>query len=188
VLHEPILNFDFSLAETSKRRGWQTANNYCMWVGLQAEGVEPYRLLVKPGDRILLLPLKPRMMHMIPAGCPYRMVHRFAPWRVSDADTIYMRVVEPEGTYTALVAALSRPVREDHLVWICPHCGHEMGREPFDSQRNGLVAFWDFHLARVREAGHAPKPCPGCGRVHPQGYGFDPVNDNAAEAAARREW
>lgn len=188
MLHAPVLNFDFSLEESAKQPGWQIANNYCMWVGLQAETDEPWRLLVKPEDKILLLPMKPRMMHLIPAGCPYRMVHRFAPWRASDADTIYMRVAEPEGTYSALLTALSQPVREDAVVWICPHCGQEMGRDPFDTKKNGLVAFWDFQLQRVRAFNRAPEPCPACRRAHPLGYGFEPHDDTPEEAAARIAW
>lgn len=188
MLNAPVLNIDFSLAEAAERGGWETANNYCMWVGLQKEEDEPYRLLVRPDDKILILPLKPRMMHLIPAGCPYRLVHRFAPWRMSDADTIYVRVVEPEGVYSALLTAISQPVREDRLLWICPFCGREIDRERFDTQKHGLVAFWDFQRRRIREINRAPPTCPACGRLHPQGYGFEPASDTPGESEARKAW
>jgi predicted RNA-binding Zn-ribbon protein involved in translation (DUF1610 family) len=188
VLREPLLNFDFSLQNAAAAGGWQSANNYCMWVGLQPPDAPPYQVLVRPEQKILYLPLKPRMMHLIPAGCPYRVTHRFAPWRICDADTIYLRVVEPEGVYTALLTALSQPVKQDHLLWLCPFCGHEIGREPFDTRRNGLIAFWQFQLARVREFNAAPKSCPSCGKAHPLGYGFEPGQDTAEEQAARAAW
>lgn len=188
MLNAPVLNFDFSLADAARRGRWETANNYCMWVGLQAEADEPYRLLVRPDDQILVLPLKPRMMHLIPANCPYRLVHRFAPWRMSDADTIFFRVAEPEGIYIAVLTALSQPVREDHLVWICPFCGQEIAREPFDTQKNGLVAFWDFQVRRLREVNRAPLACPACGRIHPTAYGFEPAADTDEERDARKAW
>jgi hypothetical protein len=188
VLAEPILNYDFSLQSAAAAGSWQIANNYCMWVGLQAPEEQPYQLLVRPVDKILYLPLKPRMMHMIPAGCPHRLAHRFAPWRICDADTIYFRVVEPEGIYTALLTAMSQPVNQDHILWLCPYCGHEIAREAFDTRKNGLVAFWPFQLARVRDFNAAPKPCSGCGKPHPTAYGFDPRDDSGAEKAAREAW
>jgi hypothetical protein len=185
VLAEPILNYDFSLAAASSADGWQIANNYCMWVGLQSPAEPPYQLLVRPEQKILFLPLKPRMMHMIPAGSPHRLAHRFAPWRICDADTIYLRVEEPEGIYTALLTATTQSVNEDHILWLCPFCGCEIAREAFDTRHNGLVAFWPFQLERVRAYNAAPKPCPGCGKTHPPAYGFDPKQDNVAEQAAR---
>lgn len=186
--HVPLINYEFGLFDAAAKGGWQGANNYSMWVELQAADDEPYRLLVRPDGKIRVAPTKPRMMHLIPAGCPFRITHLFAPWRMSDADTIYLRAVEPEGVFNALLAAQSQPVRQDHLVWVCPFCGHEIEREPFDTRTNGLVAFWPFHLERVRAAAAHPKTCTGCGKVHPQGYGFDRAGDTPQEAAARREW
>jgi len=188
VLHEPVLNYDFSLPEAAARGGWQSANNYCMWVGLEPVDAATYQLVVRPADKIFVLPTKPRVMHLIPAGCAYRVAHLFAPWRLSDADTIYLRVAEPEGVYTGLLTAKSQPVREDHLLWLCPHCGREIARERFDTKKNGLIAFWPFQLERVRAANAAPKTCPDCGKVHPIAYGFERAGDTPQEAASRLEW
>lgn len=186
MLHEPVLNYDFSLQDAAAKGGWQSANNYCMWVGLQAPDEPAYQLLVRRADKILSVPLKPRVMHLIDAGAPYRMAHLFAPWRQSDADTIYLRVVEPEGIYSALLTAMSQPVRNDHVVWICPSCGREAAREPYDARANGLIEFWAFQLERVRAVNAAAKPCPSCGKALPFGYGFDKEHDTPQEAAARR--
>jgi predicted RNA-binding Zn-ribbon protein involved in translation (DUF1610 family) len=188
VQNEPVLNHELSLPDAARISGWQTANNYCMWVGLQSPNEQPFQVLVRPEDKIFYMPLKQRSMHLIPAGCAYRVTHLFAPWRLSDADTIYLRVEEPEGIYTALLTALSQPVREDSVLWLCPSCGHEIAREAFDTRKNGLVAFWPFQRERVRAANAAPKTCPGCGKTHPTAYGFEREHDTPQEAAARAEW
>jgi hypothetical protein len=188
VLHEPVLNYDFKLPEAATKRGWQSANNYCMWVGLRTPDEPAHQLLVRPADKILFAPLKDRQMNLIPAGCAYRVTHLFAPWRLSDADTIHLRVVEPEGIYTALLTAMSQIIKQDHLLWICPSCGHEIAREAFDTRKNGLIAFWPFQLERVRAANARPATCPQCHKAHPMAYGFERDDDTPQEAAARKEW
>jgi hypothetical protein len=188
VLHEPVLNYNFSLEDAAAARGWQSANNYCVWVGLQSADELPYQLLVRPEDRILAVPLKPRQMHLIAAGTPYRVTHLFAPWRQCDADSIYLRVAEPEGIYTVLMTAMSRIVSSDNLVWLCPHCGQEMEREKFDVRTKNLIEFWSFQLQRVRILNATPRSCPSCDARQPLGYGFEPEHDTPDEAAARREW
>ena len=188
MLHEPVLNYEFGLQEAATKRGWQSANNYCMWVGLRGTDEPAHQLLVRPADKVLFAPLKSRQMNMIPAGCAFRVAHLFAPWRLSDADTVYLRVVEPEGIYTALLTAKSQSVSQDHLLWICPFCGTEIARETFDTRKNGLIAFWPFQLERVRAANVRPMTCPLCDKPHPSAYGLEHADDTPQEAAARAEW
>ena len=136
------------------------------------------------------LPLKTRMMRLVPAGTPFRIAHLFAPFRASDADLIYLRAAMDEGTYHMLLGATGREVREDLLLWICPACGAEMERKPFDSGRLGLNAFWPFLLDEARAFNGAPErqACPSCGATHPACYGFDATLDRPGEAEARATW
>jgi hypothetical protein len=103
---------------------------------------------------------------------------------------IYLRVAMEEGVYHTLLAATSREVKQDHLIWFCPGCGEDLRRATFDTARNGLVAFWPFMLEQVRafNAATAQKKCGACGAVHPTCYGFDAKLDLPDEAAARAEW
>jgi hypothetical protein len=187
--HEPILNYNFPLDKAAEEGGWQQANRYSVWIGRQAESDPPYQVLERHPQGLVRLPLKPRLMRLIPAGTPFRIAHLFAPFRASDADMIYLRVAMEEGVYHTLLAATSREVKKDDLVWFCPGCGEEMRRATFDTGRHGLVAFWPFMLEEVRAFNAAParQKCGACGAVHPPGYGFDAKLDLPAEAQARGE-
>lgn len=187
MLHEPILNYDFPLDEAARRGQWQQANRYSVWIGRQGADDPPYQMLERHGQTLVRLPLKPRLMRLIPAGTPFRVAHLFAPFRASDADMIYIRAAMEEGVYHTLLAATSREVKEDRLVWFCERCGAELERLSFASGREGLIAFWPFMLAAVRAWNAAParQSCPSCGARQPLGYGFDRTLDRPEEAAAR---
>jgi predicted RNA-binding Zn-ribbon protein involved in translation (DUF1610 family) len=188
---EPVLNYDFAVADAAAEGGWQQANRYAIWVGRQAEDDPyPYTLLERRGDDVLKCPPRKRLMHLVPAGTPHRVAHLFAPWRVSDADTIYVRFAEPEGVYHTLITATSRAVKEDQALFLCPACGNEMGRAAFDTRPHGMASFWPFLLDQVRafNRDRALLRCARCGAEHPAGYGFDANSDDAEEAAARPQW
>lgn len=188
---EPVLNYDFAVADAAAEGGWHQANRYTLWVGRQAED-EPYAYaLVECRDgRVLRSPPRPRLMHLVPAGTPHRIAHLFAPWRVSDADTIYLRYAEPEGVYHTLITATGRVVKEDRVLFLCPSCGHEMGAAAFDTRPRGMAAFWPFMLTQARDFNRDParRACAACGAQHPICYGFEAKDDAPDESAARREW
>jgi len=187
---EPVLNYDFTLPEAAADGGWREANRYCIWVGLQPLDAVPYEVLVRQPEGVMRLPAGPRTMRLIPAGTPFRVAHLFAPWHVSDADTVYLRVARDDGTYHLLVMTSGPTVDESHVVWFCPSCGGEMARESFAVKNHGLAAFWPFMRERVRAFNAAPERhvCASCGSSHPLCYGFDSRDDTGEEAAARAAW
>jgi hypothetical protein len=190
MLHEPTIYYDFPLGEAAEHGSWNQANRYSIWVGKQTPDEPPYQLIEHHPQARLRLPLRSRLMRMIPAGTPFRLEHLFAPYRVSDADTIYVRAAMPDGVYHTLLAAKGRQVTQDQLVWFCPDCGAELERAPFDTAREGLVAFWPFLLENVRAFNAAAdrRTCKACGVQHPICYGFDAKLDLPDEAAARANW
>ena len=190
MLNEPVLNYTFPLAEAADEGAWHQANRYSVWIGRQSPQDPPFEVVERHPQGFVRLPLKPRVMRLIPAGTPFRVAHLFTPFRASDADMIYIRAAMEEGVYHTLLAATSREVKEDHLVWLCPGCGNEMERRSFASGREGLVAFWPFMLSEVRafNAARERQSCKSCGRGHPTCYGFDAKLDRPDEAQARTEW
>lgn len=190
MTNEPTICYEFALDDAADRERWHQANNYNLWIGRQAPRDPAYRLLERRGDGPVLLPLRPRLMHTVTAGTPYRVAHLFGAWRISDADMIYLRVEEEESVYHTLLTAMCSDVREDVLLWLCPACGHEMVRIGFDSRRGGLAGFWPFLLERAREFNAADdrRCCKACGATHPPAYGFDAAADTKEEAAARLAW
>jgi hypothetical protein len=190
MLNEPVLNYDFALEDAAAAGGWQEANRYTVWVGRQAPDAQQYEVLERREQGILRLPLRSRLMHLIPAGTPYRVAHLFGPWRASDADTIYLRFVQDDQVYHTLLTAMSRLVKTDRLLFLCPACGAEMGSQDFDTARHGLNAFWPFLLEEARRFNddEARRLCAACSHHHPTCYGFDAEADTAAEAAARTAW
>jgi predicted RNA-binding Zn-ribbon protein involved in translation (DUF1610 family) len=190
MLNEPVLNYDFPLDAVAGEGNWHQANRYSVWVGRQTKTDPPYEVIERHAQGAVRLPLQPRLMRLIPAGTPFRVTHLFAPYRASDADMIYIRAAMEEGIYHTLLAATSNDVKQDHVIWFCPHCGHEMGRETFDARRQGLIAFWPFMLDHVRAFNASPqrRTCSACGKQHPECYGFDTKLDQPNEAAARAEW
>lgn len=189
MLNEPILNYDFPLAEAAAQGAWQQASRYSLWIGHQRAGDPPYQVLERYGDTLLRLPLRGRLMRLIPAGTPFRIAHLFAPFRQSDADMIYIRAALDEGVYHTLIAATSRAVKEDHLVWFCRECGTELERQRCATGSEGLNAFWPFLLDAVRQWNATPErqSCKACGAPQPLAYGFDAALDRPEEAAARAE-
>lgn len=185
--NEPVLNYVFPLDEAAKTAEWHQANRYSVWIGRQAEGDPPYQVIERHDQGFVRLPLKARLMRLIPAGTPFRIAHLFSPFRISDADMIYIRAAMEEGVYHTLLAATSREVKEDRVAWFCPACGEEMERKSFPCGREGLIAFWPFLLEAVRifNADPARQRCKSCGAQHPPGYGFEPKLDRPEEAAAR---
>jgi hypothetical protein len=190
MTNEPTICYEFALDDTAIQGRWHQANNYNLWVGRQTPQDPAYRLLERRGESAVRLPLRPRLMHTVTAGTPYRIAHLFGAWRASDADTVYLRVEEEGAIFHTLLTAMCREVREDFLLWLCPACGHEIVRERFDSRRGGLAGFWPFLLERAREFNAAAERrlCNACGKAHPLAYGFDAGSDTAEEAAARRDW
>jgi predicted RNA-binding Zn-ribbon protein involved in translation (DUF1610 family) len=190
MINEPILNYDFPLREVATDGEWHQANRYSLWVGREAPNNAAYKVIESHPQGLVRLPLKERLMRLIPAKTPFRIKHLFAPFRASDADMIYIRAAMEDGVFHTLLGATSKEVREDAVVWICPHCGAEMGRTVFETRRHGLIAFWPFMLDQVREFNASPErtKCGACGEIHPPCYGFDAKLDHANEAAARAEW
>jgi hypothetical protein len=190
MVNEPILNYDFPLDAAGSEGDWHQANRYSLWVGRQSETDPPYEVIERHPQGGVRLPLRARLIRLIPAGTPFRITHLFAPYRASDADMIYIRAAMDQGVYHTLLAATSTEVKQDQVVWFCPYCGCEMARETFDTRRQGLIAFWPFMLETVRAFNASPerRVCGACSTQHPECYGFDAKLDRPNEAAARAEW
>ncbi len=188
--HEPVLNYDFPLDETATDGAWHQASRYSVWIGRQSADDPPYQMVERHAEGLVRLPARPRVMRVVPAGTPFRIAHLFAPFRVSDADLIYLRAERDEGAYHVLLAATGREVTEDFVAWICPACGAELARTGFATGRHGLNAFWPFMLDEARAFNAAPERqlCPSCGARHPVCYGFDARLDRPDEAASRAAW
>jgi hypothetical protein len=185
--HEPVLNYDFTLEEAGARGEWQQANRYSLWVGREDSADLKYAVIERHDQGFVRLPPKPRVMRLIPAGTPFRIAHLFAPFRISDADMVYIRAAIDDAVYHTLLSATSRAVKEDWVAWFCRKCAAEMERARFDTGRNGLIAFWPFMLDQVRAWNAAPgrHRCKECGAEHGACYGFDAERDRPEEAAAR---
>ncbi|HXQ51428.1 MAG TPA: hypothetical protein VN802_10075 [Stellaceae bacterium] len=189
-MDEPVLNFNFTLEDAAARGGWHEANRYAVWVGRQALDAPPWELMERRPEGFVRLPAGARSMRLVPAGMPFRVAHLFAPWQVSDADTVYLRVARADGVFHLLVATSGPTVKESAAVWICAGCGAEMARARFAVGTHGLVAFWPFLLVQARAFNAAPERhiCAACGEPHPLCYGFAGSDDSADEAAARALW
>ncbi len=188
--HEPILNFDFPLDETAAEGVWHQASRYSVWMGRQSKGAPPYQMVERHAEGFVRLPPRPRLMRVVPAGTPFRLAHLFAPFRISDADLIYIRAEMEAGSYHVLLAATGREVTEDAVAWFCPTCGIELAQKGFATGRHGLNAFWPFLLDEARAFNVVPdrQVCASCGAHHPVCYGFDAKLDRPDEAVARAEW
>jgi hypothetical protein len=188
--NEPTICYEFAMEEAAGEGGWHQANNYNLWVGRQSVADPAYRLIERRHDTLLSLPLRPRLMHTVPAGTAFRIAHLFGAWRISDADLIYLRIVQEDTVYHTLLTAMRRDVREDRLLWICPNCQAEMVNEVYDARHGGLAGFWPFLLSRARRfnASREERVCRACGTEHPRAYGFDAARDSPEEAAARFSW
>ena len=190
MLHPPVINYGFSLAEAAAAGGWHTTSRYAVWVGRQAAEEIPLEVLQHGAAGEIRRPVRPRMMRVLTAGQPHRIAHLFAPWRLSDADTVYVRAAMEEGVYNTLVVTHTRAARRDQILWLCPACGSGLGQVAFETARDGVAAFWPFLLGEVRafNADTARRICPDCGTLHPICYGFERADDSAGEAAARAAW
>ena len=188
--NEPTICYEFALDTAAAEGGWHQANNYNLWVGRETSADPAYRMIERRGSELVYLPHRPRMMHTVTAGTPYRIAHLFGAWRISDADLVYLRIAQDDVVYHTLLTAMCLDVREDRLLWLCHGCGNELVRESYDARRGGLSGFWPFLLERARRfnATAQERVCRACGTEHPLAYGFDAAQDTLEEAAARQAW
>lgn len=189
-MNQPIISYDFSLPDAAAAGGWHNANNYNLWVGCQKPTDPEFRVYVRRSEGVFYLPSKPRLMHCIEAGTPFRVAHLFGAWRVSDADIIYLRASVGDDVYHTLLAAQSRDVKRDYLLWVCPACNHEIERHEYDTRKHGLTDFWKLLGKEYRGFNEAVerRTCSVCGNIHPLAYGFDALEDDDAGALARQVW
>jgi hypothetical protein len=86
-----------------------------------------------------------------------------------------------------LIGGLNGADVAEETLWYCPGCGAELVRH--QAAKGGEPeGYWQVQLEHVRafNADEAARRCKVCGTVHPTVYGFDPAEDTADEARARR--
>ena len=191
-MEAPILHYDIPLKPPDGGfNRWQASVDYIVWSGCwpkDAPGLTIWELVEGGAVRI---PEQDNLMHVIRGGTPHHIEHLFGYWRVCDADIIYFRTVQRDEVYYLLVTG-GKPgsYKTDALLWVCPKCATQMNRQDFLTGKAGWKRFWDAELDRVRtfNADESLRTCPGCGFVHPAGYGFYPTEDDPVEADARSRW
>ncbi len=188
-MEEPVLSLTFPLRASGVPFGaWAASGDHHIWHGRFAPDHPALEVWEWREAGIVRLPLADNALNMIPAGTPFHIEHLFGFWRVSAADTNWVRSVQADGVYyVMLVGGLNGADVAEEAAWFCPGCGGELVRHRL--ARGGDPArYWHAQLDRVRafNADNGARTCRSCGTVHPAVYGFDPASDTADEARARR--
>ena len=186
---DPILHYRFALDNPDTPIGtWAACGDHHIWHARFAPDHPPLETWEMHKAGIVRLPLKDHTLNMIPAGTPYHIEHLFGFWRVSAADTIWLRSMQTDAAYhVMLIGGVNGPNVAEETVWYCPGCGRDMVRHKHD--RGGAPeAYWKTQLGHVRtfNGDVLARTCMSCGAVHPVVYGFFPDDDRPDEASARR--
>lgn len=171
--------------------GWNEASRYQIWTRSYPLGAPELTMLELRPAGLIAIPGRARLFHVVPAGVPYRVKHLFGFYRISESDTMFLRVENADSVaYTMIVGTHAPEYTADVYAWFCPDCGAELRKVPFETRRFGTARYWSGATARAREfnADLAARRCANCGGVHPVSYGFDETQDTPDEAAARAAW
>lgn len=188
-MDEPVLHLSFPLRRPEAAFGrWAAAGDHHIWHARFAPDHPPLEVWEWHNAGILRLPVTDHALNMIAAGTPYHIEHLFGFWRISAADTNWVRSVQQDGVYhVMLVGGLNGASVAEQTLWFCPGCGSELLRHRL-ARGGDPDGYWRAQLELVRafNADAARRTCKKCMTVHPTVYGFDPVADTAEEAGARR--
>jgi rubredoxin len=171
--------------------GWHEASRYQIWTrAFDVAQPELTMVEIRP-EGLIAIPGRSRLFHVAPAGIPHHIKHLYGFYRISESDTMFIRIENDASiAYTLIVGMHSPDYKNDAYAWFCPNCGAELQRVNFQTKRYGMTAFWDAATERARafNADVAARTCKACGHVHPLAYGFEESGDTAEEAAARADW
>jgi hypothetical protein len=188
ILRSPILDDGAPLADAPASGQWKQAGRNYVWSICIPLGEPVIELFERFDTVIVRVPVNERVVHVIPAGRPYRLTHVYSFWRTTGADTVYIRTPAPGGiAYMILTGTSYSTYTEDRFFWMCAGCSGELS--PFAiPKRAGLHGLLTQSLRAVRafNADSAARICTKCGTVHAPSYGMDASADDDAEAAARR--
>jgi hypothetical protein len=184
----PILDDEVPLADAPASGQWKEAGRNYVWsICVPRDGAQ-IELLERLETAIVRVPVAERVMHVIPAGRPYRLTHVYSFWRTTGADTVYIRTPAPGGSaYMLLTGTSYSTYTEDRFFWMCSGCSSELSAFtiPKSAGLRGLLA-QSLKAVRAFNADPAAQTCLKCGTVHAPAYGMDASVDDDADAAARR--
>lgn len=169
----PVMGFDIPFGADDD--SWTVANQYGLWTKRFEPSAEKLRVVERIDGVVNDAPAAPQTMRLIPAGMQHRIAHLFGFWRASDADTLFFRSEQDDGTRYALVVSIGAlNYKHEQMLWTCPDCQAELARFSFEAKRYGLPAFWEFAEERTREfnGDAAARTCKACGAVHPHALGW----------------
>lgn len=186
----PVLDESVPMAEADPNGQWTKAGDNYVWSRFVPAGGPELELFELIEGRVAKVPVVLRALHAIPTGRPYRLAHVYGFWRVSGADTMFVRSPAPGGAAYMLITGTSyRTYTEDRVFWMCPHCGRELTgvTVPKSKGLNGLLT-GTATAVRAFNADPGARTCAACGTVHPPAYAMEPAADGDVEATARQTW
>ncbi len=188
-MEEPVLSLNFALRAPDMPFGrWAASGDHHIWHARFPLDHPPLEVWEWRDAGIVRLPIADNALNMIPAGTPYHIEHLFGFWRLSAADTNWVRSVQEDGVYhVMLIGGLDGADVAEETVWFCPGCGGALVRHRH-AKGGDPESYWRTQLDHVRafNADAASRTCTSCGTVHPAVHGFDPAADSSDEARARR--
>lgn len=189
---EPVTNYRIPLVgPEASQRAWQEASRNYIWSARHPAGAPRLGLVELLPEGVVRLPERERVFHVVPAGRPHRIEHGFGFWRSCGADALYIASNYDDGVvYMMVISTAPSSYQTDTLRWTCLACGNELHAVEIPTRRVRLQGLLDRALGAVRafNADTALRTCSKCGAVHPPAYGFDPLDDNEEEGAARANW
>jgi hypothetical protein len=186
----PVLDDEVPLAGADQRGQWTRAGQNYVWSRFVPAGGVKIELYERFDEGIVRVPVVERAVHVIPAGRPYRLEHVYGFWRVTEADTVYLRTPAPGGDAYMLITGTSYDTyMNDRVFWVCGTCGAELAplTIPKSAGLNALLA-QSLQAVRAFNDDVPARTCARCRNVHRPAYGMDVVADSDAEAAARTAW
>lgn len=186
----PVLDDGAPMAEAGPNGQWKKAGENYVWSRCVPPGGPELDLFERFDEGVVRVPVVERAVHVIPTGRPYRLAHVYGFWRMTGADTMYVRSPAPGGAaYMLLTGTSYDTYTEDRVFWACPKCGRELSGVAIPKRMGlgGLLA-QTAKAVRVFNADAAARTCPGCGTLHPPAYAMEPEADDEIEAAGRLAW
>ena len=123
----PVMGFDIPFGADDD--SWTVANQYGLWTKRFEPSAEKLRVVERIDGVVNDAPAAPQTMRLIPAGMQHRIAHLFGFWRASDADTLFFRSEQDDGTRYALVVSIGAlNYKHEQMLWTCPDCQAELAR------------------------------------------------------------
>jgi hypothetical protein len=186
----PVLDDGAPMGNADPNGQWKKAGQNYVWSRFVPDGGPELALFERFDEDVVRVPVVERALHVIATGRPYRLAHVYGFWRVTGADTLFVRSPAPGGAaYMLLTGTSYGTYTEDRVFWACPQCARELSAVtiPKSAGLNGLLT-QTAKAVRAFNADAVLRTCPGCGAVHPAAYATQPADDDPVEAAGRQVW